>query len=68
LFYRFPGIAETGKISRNQIVALLTLHLVDGATSHGGLDRVLHIRDVDLEARRGVTIHDQVQVRLSDHA
>ena len=49
---RFFGVAVLRKIAQHQIVALLTLqHLGERVAAHGGLNRILHVGDIDLIAR-----------------
>ncbi len=43
-------------------------HLADGIASHRCLDSILNIRDVDLEARRCVAVHNHIQIRLTDYS
>ncbi len=60
-----------GRVQDNaqQIVALLALdRLGDRSCLYRGLDSVLNIRDVDLEAGRRVAVHSYVQVRLTDYS
>ena len=57
------------QIAQHQVVALLALqHLGQRVAAHRGLDRVLHVGDVDLIARGLVAVHREVQVGLADHA
>ena len=57
------------QIAHDQVVALFALqHLRESVAADGRLNRVLHIRRVDLIARGGLAIHREVQVGLAEDA
>ena len=69
IFQRFSGVTVLGEIPHHQVVALLALkYLGQSVASHGGLDRILHIRDVDLIARGLLAVHFEVFVGLAEDA
>ena len=57
------------EIAQDEVVARFALKdLGEGVAAHGGLNRVLHVGDVDLVAGGGLAIHGDVQVGLAEHA
>ena len=57
------------QIAHHQVVTLLALqNLGQRIAAHRGLNRVLHVGDIDLIARGLLAIHRQIQIRLADDA
>jgi hypothetical protein len=56
-------------VADDHVVARLALqHLGDGVAADRRLDGVLHVGDVDAEARGGLAVDGVVEVRLADDA
>ena len=69
VFNRFFLVPELLLIAQHQVIARLALQdLREGVAAHRGLDRILHVGDVDLVAGGLLAIHGDVQVRLAEHA
>ena len=55
-------------VADGQVVALLAdQDLADRLSADCGLDRILHVADVDSEPVGGGAVHDQIHVRLAAH-
>src|SRR5258708_21709620 len=59
-------MTELWEIAHDQVVSSLSLQdLSQGVAAHGGLDRILYVRDIDLITGGLPAIHRQIQIRLT---
>ena len=66
---RFLCTAVLRQVTQGKIVARFALEdLGERVASHCGLNRILHIGDIDLVASGGIAIHGHVQIGLAEHA
>ena len=57
------------QVAKHQVVAPVVLqHLRQRVAAHRGLNRILHIGNVDLVTGRCIAIHGEVLVGLAEHA
>ena len=57
------------QIAQRKVVSRLAFQdLGEGISSHGGLNRILHVGDVDLVTGGGFAVHSDVQIGLAEHA
>ena len=62
-------VAVLREIAQHEVVARFVLqNLGEGVAADGGLNRVLHVGDVDLVTGSGIAIHGDVQIGLAEHA
>ena len=62
-------VAIFRQIAQHEIVALLSdQHLRQRVAADGRLNGVLHVGDIDSEARGLIAIHFEIQIRLAEHA
>ena len=68
-FDRFLCTPVLRQIAHRQIVSRLALeHLGERVAAHRGLDRILHVGDVDLVTSGLLAVHSHVQIGLAQHA
>src|SRR5207245_2577496 len=69
VFDGLASIAIAGKVAGDEVVALFALeHLGDGVAAHGGLNGVLDVCNVHLEAGGRLTVHGEVEIGLAGDA